>query len=62
MLPEPNMLDRAVAIARAAGTVVMEVYATEFKVAGKSDASPVSKATNPFACWLRVFRITPYSS
>ena len=44
MLPELVLLDRVIPIARAAGAVVMEVYATEFKVAGKRDASPVTEA------------------
>ncbi|TMG92982.1 MAG: 3'(2'),5'-bisphosphate nucleotidase CysQ [Betaproteobacteria bacterium] len=44
MLPELDLLDRIIPIARAAGTIVMEVYATEFKVEGKGDASPVTEA------------------
>jgi len=44
MLPEPDLLDRVIPIARAAGAIVMAVYATEFEVGGKSDASPVTEA------------------
>ena len=44
MLPELDLLDRIIPIARAAGTIVMEVYATDFKVEGKGDASPVTEA------------------
>jgi len=44
MLPELDLLDRIIPIARAAGTIVMEVYATEVKVEGKGDASPVTEA------------------
>jgi 3'(2'), 5'-bisphosphate nucleotidase len=44
MLPEPELLDSVMAIARAAGAIVMQVYATEFEVGGKSDASPVTEA------------------
>jgi 3'(2'), 5'-bisphosphate nucleotidase len=44
MLPELDLLDRVIPIARAAGAIVMEVYATEFKVEGKGDASPVTEA------------------
>jgi 3'(2'), 5'-bisphosphate nucleotidase len=44
MLPELELLDRVIPVGRAAGTIVMEVYATEFKVAGKRDASPVTEA------------------
>jgi 3'(2'), 5'-bisphosphate nucleotidase len=44
MLPELEWLDRIVPIARAAGALVMEVYATDFAVAGKADDSPVTEA------------------
>jgi 3'(2'), 5'-bisphosphate nucleotidase len=44
MLPELEWLDRVVPIARAAGALVMEVYATDFAVAGKQDDSPVTEA------------------
>jgi 3'(2'), 5'-bisphosphate nucleotidase len=44
MLPELRSLDRIVPIARAAGAIVMEVYATAFAVGGKPDASPVTEA------------------
>jgi 3'(2'), 5'-bisphosphate nucleotidase len=42
MLPE--LLDRLAAIARQAGEVIMAVYATDFTVRGKADASPVTAA------------------
>jgi 3'(2'), 5'-bisphosphate nucleotidase len=44
MLPELDLLDSVIPIARAAGAIVMEVYATEFTVRGKVDASPVTDA------------------
>jgi 3'(2'), 5'-bisphosphate nucleotidase len=44
MLPELEWLDRLIPIARAAGVVVMEIYATEFAVTDKRDASPVTEA------------------
>ena len=44
MLPELECLDRVMPIARAAGAIVMEVYATSFQVATKADASPVTEA------------------
>ena len=39
-----QLLDQIIAIARAAGTVIMDIYATDFAVRGKSDASPVTEA------------------
>lgn len=44
MLPEWEWLERVIPIARAAGAIVMEVYATDFEVADKEDASPVTVA------------------
>jgi 3'(2'), 5'-bisphosphate nucleotidase len=44
MLPELEWLDRVIPIARAAGAIVTEVYATDFVVSGKHDASPVTEA------------------
>ncbi len=44
MLPELECLDRVIPIVRAAGAIVMEVYATAFEVATKRDASPVTEA------------------
>ena len=44
MLPELQSLDRIIPIARAAGALVMEVYATAFAVGGKLDDSPVTEA------------------
>ncbi len=38
------LLEAVSAIARQAGAVVMEVYATDFAVRGKEDASPVTQA------------------
>lgn len=37
-------LDEVVAITRAAGALIMSVYATDFTVRGKDDASPVTEA------------------
>ena len=44
MLPELDLLDRIIPIAREAGTIVMRIYGTEFEVGGKRDASPVTEA------------------
>jgi len=33
----PRLLDEVVAIARAAGAAILEIYSTDFKVAQKSD-------------------------
>jgi 3'(2'), 5'-bisphosphate nucleotidase len=44
MLPELECLDRVIPIARAAGAIIMQVYATAFEVAAKHDASPVTEA------------------
>jgi 3'(2'), 5'-bisphosphate nucleotidase len=44
MLPELDLLDSVIPIARAAGAIVMDVYATEFTVRDKVDASPVTDA------------------
>jgi 3'(2'), 5'-bisphosphate nucleotidase len=43
-LPLPAWREAIVDIARAAGEVIMAVYATDFAVRGKSDASPVTEA------------------
>jgi 3'(2'), 5'-bisphosphate nucleotidase len=61
MLPELDLLDRVIPIARAAGTIVMEVYATEFKVEGKGDASPVTEADHRAEALIlpALARITP---
>lgn len=40
----PALLDAVAQITRDAGRVVMEVYATDFAVRGKGDASPVTEA------------------
>ncbi len=40
----PALLDHVAAIAREAGAAVMAVYATDFAVRGKHDASPVTEA------------------
>nr|WP_211169141.1 3'(2'),5'-bisphosphate nucleotidase CysQ [Aromatoleum toluvorans] len=40
----PDLLERLLPIARQAGEVVMSVYATDFSVRGKDDASPVTEA------------------
>lgn len=39
-----ELIDRVAAIARRAGALILEVYATDFAVAAKSDASPVTLA------------------
>jgi len=39
-----ELIERVAAIARRAGDLVLEVYATDFAVAAKSDASPVTLA------------------
>ncbi|HRD83861.1 MAG TPA: inositol monophosphatase family protein, partial [Rubrivivax sp.] len=47
-MPRPietaSLLEQVAQIARDAGRVIMEVYATDFDVRGKSDASPVTEA------------------
>jgi 3'(2'), 5'-bisphosphate nucleotidase len=43
-LNEPALLAAVVDIARAAAEVIMQVYATDFAVRGKDDASPVTEA------------------
>lgn len=40
----PDLLMAVAALARAAGDVVMSIYATDFAVHGKADASPVTAA------------------
>ena len=40
----PALLDALSALAREAGAVIMAIYATDFSVRGKSDASPVTEA------------------
>lgn len=39
-----HMLEELITLVRAAGRVVMDVYATDFNVRGKDDASPVTEA------------------
>ena len=41
---ESAWLDPVIAIVRDAGALIMQVYATDFAVRGKSDASPVTEA------------------
>jgi 3'(2'), 5'-bisphosphate nucleotidase len=41
---DPAFVDALIAIVRQAGALVMSVYATDFSVRGKSDASPVTEA------------------
>ncbi|HEX5806484.1 MAG TPA: 3'(2'),5'-bisphosphate nucleotidase CysQ [Macromonas sp.] len=40
----PALLEQIIAIAQAAGDAILEIYATDFEVANKSDASPVTAA------------------
>ena len=39
-----GLLQAVEAVARAAGRVIMEVYASDFAVLGKPDASPLTEA------------------
>ncbi|QDX82664.1 3'(2'),5'-bisphosphate nucleotidase [Denitratisoma sp. DHT3] len=39
-----ELLERLLPVARAAGRAIMDIYATDFAVRGKSDASPVTEA------------------
>jgi len=39
-----ELLESVAIIARAAGDVILQIYATDFKVRGKADASPVTEA------------------
>ncbi len=41
---DAELLQHLIPIARAAGQVIMEIYATDFAVRGKEDASPVTEA------------------
>jgi 3'(2'), 5'-bisphosphate nucleotidase len=41
---DTTLLQDLIPIARAAGQVIMEIYATDFAVRGKDDASPVTEA------------------
>ncbi len=61
MLPELDLLDRIIPVAREAGTLVMRVYATEFKVRSKRDASPVTEADHRAEALIlsELARITP---
>jgi 3'(2'), 5'-bisphosphate nucleotidase len=43
-VPHAAWLEGATRLVRAAGQVIMEIYATDFSVRGKSDASPVTEA------------------
>lgn len=38
------LLERLIPVARAAGHVILDIYATDFEVRGKGDASPVTEA------------------
>ena len=40
----PDLLEQLLPIVRAAGKLIMEIYATDFSVRGKDDASPVTEA------------------
>lgn len=44
LMPYAALLERLLPIARAAGETILEVYATDFEVRGKSDDSPVTEA------------------
>jgi 3'(2'), 5'-bisphosphate nucleotidase len=39
-----QLLDQAIVMAAAAAEIILEIYATDFKLRGKSDASPVPEA------------------
>ena len=39
-----ELLEQLLPVARAAGQAILDIYATDFKVRGKSDASPVTEA------------------
>ena len=39
-----DLLEKLIPLARAAGAVILDVYATDFAVRGKADASPVTEA------------------
>lgn len=42
--PTIELLDRLIPVARRAGELIMEIYASDFTVRGKEDASPVTEA------------------
>ena len=39
-----DLLEKLIPLARTAGAVILDVYATDFTVRGKADASPVTEA------------------
>ena len=43
-MSQSEQLEQVIAIARAAGDEIMKIYATDFAVRGKDDASPVTEA------------------
>jgi 3'(2'), 5'-bisphosphate nucleotidase len=43
-LAEPGLIESLARIARDAGALILDVYATDFSVRGKEDASPVTEA------------------
>ena len=49
-----ELMDFAVAIARDAGDVIMEIYKTDFDVRSKEDASPVTEADEKAEALIRV--------
>ena len=42
--PQQQLLDQIIDVARAAGAEILKIYATDFSVRGKEDASPVTEA------------------
>ncbi len=47
-----DLLEHVLSIARAAGKLIMEIYATNFSVRGKDDASPVTEADETAEAWI----------
>jgi 3'(2'), 5'-bisphosphate nucleotidase len=43
-LNRAELLEHLLPVTRAAGDVIMSIYATDFEVRGKSDESPVTEA------------------
>src|SRR5690349_980372 len=43
-MSQAELLEKVIATTRAAGAAILEIYATDFAVRGKEDASPVTEA------------------
>ena len=48
----PELLEHLLPIVRSAGQLIMAIYATDFSVRGKGDASPVTEADEKAEAWI----------